>query len=334
MWHDHQPAKDLVGSDFYNTNFFTQGALDAIAAHDAAKPIWLHMMHQAVHTGAARAPPSWESWHTDPDYISALHVLDSGVGNLTNAMKAAGIWDNTLFLLAADNGGDCGLMSGYASNYPLLGRKCTSWDGGTRTAAFVAGGLVSASLHGTTNAGLFHLVDWYPTLCFLAGVDAADDWIDDAGVEHPIDGVNIWPSLSSGGTLTSGHEWLPTTERSIIWDQRQQAITNSSGRKDDNYERASNDNSSSSSTEEHMWKLITIETATNRFHKNGSQYADMSHPCVNSSLPPGARPSWWPPSWCTVCTPEQPCLFDVPSLSRQCSRICAHNCNGTMIIIE
>jgi hypothetical protein len=39
-----------------------------------------------------------------------------------------------------------------------------------------------------------HVADWYPTLCALAGVDAADDWIDPTtNTSHPIDGVDLWP---------------------------------------------------------------------------------------------------------------------------------------------
>jgi arylsulfatase A-like enzyme len=40
------------------------------------------------------------------------------------------MWDTTLLLLWADNGGDN--PGGAASNYPLVGRKCLSWEGGTR----------------------------------------------------------------------------------------------------------------------------------------------------------------------------------------------------------
>jgi arylsulfatase I/J len=80
------------------------------------------------------------------------------------------MWENMLFMVTSDNGGDCGLPAqtnpkvggapGYASNYPLLGRKCTAWDGGTRTAAFVAGGLVPARLRGSVNDALFYITDW------------------------------------------------------------------------------------------------------------------------------------------------------------------------------
>ena len=40
-----------------------------------------------------------------------------------------------------------------------------AWEGGTRTAAFVAGGLVPPRLRGTTNDALFYVTDWYAILC-------------------------------------------------------------------------------------------------------------------------------------------------------------------------
>ena len=217
MWKDHEPAVDLVGGDFYNTNFFTSGATDAIKNRNVSKPFWLHLLHQAVHTGDHRSPPEWEQWPGQPDYMSALHVLDVGIGNLTAQLHESKMWENTIFMLSADNGGDCGYKSGYASNYPLLGRKCQSYDGGTRTAAFVAGGLIPTALHGSVNDDLFHVTDWYHTLTKLAGIDPTDDWTDpETELVHPIDGVDIWPSLM--GTGKPERVWLPTTCRSILWD--------------------------------------------------------------------------------------------------------------------
>jgi hypothetical protein len=74
------------------------------------------------------------------------------------------MWENTLLIFAGDNGGDCGLPAqpeigiggapGACSNFPLLGRKCTSFEGGTRVAALVAGGLIPLALHGTNSTGL------------------------------------------------------------------------------------------------------------------------------------------------------------------------------------
>lgn len=74
-------------------------------------------------------------------------------------LKREGLWENTLVLIWADNGGDN--PGGSASNYPLLGRKCLAWEGGTRVFAMATGGLIPASLHGTVNTQLMHIADWY-----------------------------------------------------------------------------------------------------------------------------------------------------------------------------
>lgn len=85
MWLDHGPAIAGAASDFYNTNFFTSYAVDRVMHRNTSKPFWLHLTHQAVHTGDHRTPPVWELWPGDikKDYISSLYVLDSGIANLT-----------------------------------------------------------------------------------------------------------------------------------------------------------------------------------------------------------------------------------------------------------
>lgn len=87
---------------------------------------------------------------------------------IPNVAVAKGLWDNTLVLIFADNGGDN--PGGSASNYPLLGRKCLAWEGGTRVFAAASGGMIPATLRGTSNAELMHIADWYveSTLSVLA----------------------------------------------------------------------------------------------------------------------------------------------------------------------
>ena len=119
-----------------------------IKNRNASRPFWLHLTYQAVHAPYTDPAP----WELIPDdgrfrsrtYGSMLAVMDSGVANITAALKDGGMWETTLFVLAGDNGGDCGLPAqtnpkvggqpGAASNHPLLGRKCTAFDGGTRVA--------------------------------------------------------------------------------------------------------------------------------------------------------------------------------------------------------
>ena len=153
-------------------------ARDEAAAGANQPPMWLHMSFQAVHGGPWRqdvpaqdALPAINSTShcLDPAYGSATRALDDAVSNITNALKAAGMWDTTLMLVTSDNGGDCGLPShgnvsgqpGSASNHPLLGRKCTAFEGGTRVAAFASGGLLPPAVRGTVNTQLMSVADWY-----------------------------------------------------------------------------------------------------------------------------------------------------------------------------
>ena len=68
-------------------------------------------------------------------------------------------------MFTTDNGGSVGHS---ASNHPLRGTKGTLWEGGTRAVTFLHSPLLSSS-QGTLD-GLFHIVDWTPTLASIAGV--------------------------------------------------------------------------------------------------------------------------------------------------------------------
>ena len=93
--------------------------------------------------------------------------LDVSVHNISQALKENGMWDNTLFIFANDNGEKyiyittltfiaylsmmirCtflsagGATNGFElssnNNYPMRGGKDTLWQGGVRTLAFVRG---------------------------------------------------------------------------------------------------------------------------------------------------------------------------------------------------
>ena len=86
-----------------------------------------------------------------------LHMLDSGVANVTAALTARGLWANTLLLFTADNGG----IGGVGNNHPLRGHKHDPWEGGTRATAFLTGGFLPAALRGTNSGDkLVAIADW------------------------------------------------------------------------------------------------------------------------------------------------------------------------------
>ena len=144
----------------YSTNLYGKLAVEAIAQHDAssaATPLFLYLAFQAVHAPYDKVP----GWNATAacgkmcTYQGMLNDADLYVGKIVAALKANGnMWANTLFVYSSDNGG-----TGAGVNYPLRGEKHTNWEGGMRTAAFVAGGLVPAALRGSTSTVNLHIVE-------------------------------------------------------------------------------------------------------------------------------------------------------------------------------
>ena len=78
------------------------------------------------------------------------------------------------------------------SNAPLRGGKGSAWEGGVRTPAFLAGGLVPDGMRGTTLDGPVAIWDYYATFLSLAGVP------DPTGDPNPLspappDSFDLWP---------------------------------------------------------------------------------------------------------------------------------------------
>ena len=135
MWSDHSPGYEVVDHIYYSANFYTDRAIQLINNRDESKPFYLHQTYQNNHA-PFEDPPIWEqipdssvpSLFWNQTWGSMLNAVDNGVGNITKALKAANMYEDTLIVMTADNGGDC--QHGQpANNFPLKGRKCTSWDG-------------------------------------------------------------------------------------------------------------------------------------------------------------------------------------------------------------
>ena len=146
-------------------------------------------------------------------------VLDEGIANMTSALKAVpGLWARTLIVVSSDNGGPVNAAQGSGNNYPLRGGKHTDFEGGVRLLAFVGGGVVPLQRRGSNFGGLIHLADWYVTFCALWGVDPYDERAHSVGLP-PVDGVDIWPALMSGGGGGAGNESSPRLEVPISINQ-------------------------------------------------------------------------------------------------------------------
>jgi len=214
-WNGTEP---LVTNHEYSTDLFGSLAVEAVKNHDTTKPLFLYLPFQAVHT-----PYDLPQTCTKAPYSKRISCLindaDRWIGELVTALKKKDMYENTLIVYAADNGG-----VGDGNNYPLRGEKHTNWQGGMQAAAFVSGGLVPEALRGTQNNDTFHIVDWYPTFAKLAGVDSTDDPpvmplpVDPSNPKRdiyqgslsfpPLDGQNIWPALVGSSKTPTRQLWL------------------------------------------------------------------------------------------------------------------------------
>lgn len=131
----------------YSTNLFTDRAIQVVEAHhseDADKALFLYLAYQGVHEPRQSPEHYYNAYNesiSDLDrrqFAGMLVALDEGVANVTAALTASTMYDDTLWIVTTDNGGpttECSTTG--QSNYPLRGSKCSIWEGGTRGTSFL-----------------------------------------------------------------------------------------------------------------------------------------------------------------------------------------------------
>ena len=92
-------------------------------------------------------------------YYASTSYFDQQAGRIIDALKQAGQFDNTIFIMAGDNGLSLG-------EHGLLGKQNLYEFGGMHVPLIFAGPGISKG----DSKALAHLFDLYPTLCDLAGI--------------------------------------------------------------------------------------------------------------------------------------------------------------------
>eukprot|EP00966_Prymnesium_polylepis_P137115 3168316-Prymnesium_polylepis.1 len=215
------PAHGLNGTAWVDYLFLNE-TLSIIASHEQAQaPLFLfhafHSIHAPLNAPAelyvdnyAPAPcvdmsmcfKMFGSLRGDDrrSYAAMVSWTDHAIGRVIAALKDKGMWDSTLMVVSADNGGPQYLspvgyqLWGSATNLPLRGGKTSDFEGGIRVNSFVTGGLLPPARRGTTLNELIHFADWFATWCYLAGVDPQDQAAVQNGLPD-IDSINQWPLL-------------------------------------------------------------------------------------------------------------------------------------------
>lgn len=173
-----RPASEEACERSYTTINLTARAVEIIERHAGREaPLFLYFAPSAPHwpLGAPdRLTAPFESTIKDPwrrAYAGMVLGLDEAVANITEALRSARMWDNTLLVFGSDNGGMSQGYDGPGStcgglNFPHRGWKDSLWEGGVRALALAR--LPGGARGGTQYDGLFHIADWMPTIVHAA----------------------------------------------------------------------------------------------------------------------------------------------------------------------
>ncbi len=169
------------------TDLFSQWAVHYIQEQAKTKqPFFLYLAYNAPHD-PIQPPPEWlnnvnkretKISEKRAKLVALIEHMDAGIGQVIEALKDAGVYDNTLILFTSDNGG--ALHHG-AFNGPLRNGKGSMYEGGLRVPMCAVW-----SKHiqpGSRCDEVALTMDLYPTACEAGG----------AQVKHKIDGVSLLP---------------------------------------------------------------------------------------------------------------------------------------------
>ncbi|MCB0070287.1 MAG: sulfatase-like hydrolase/transferase, partial [Caldilineaceae bacterium] len=226
-----QKVFDHVTRGVHSSELFGDAAVDFLRTHDKAAPFMLYVAFMAPHDprtmpreflemydpDAIDLPPNFMAAHPfdngemdvrdeglaakprDPaeirrhiaEYYAMISHLDAQIGRVLDALEETGQADNTIIVFAGDNGLALG-------RHGLMGKQ-SLYDHSVHVPLILAGPGIPA---GAQTDDYAYLLDIYPTLCDLLGVDTPAS----------VDGMSLVPVLRGTG---SGRDQLVFAYRDV-----------------------------------------------------------------------------------------------------------------------
>jgi arylsulfatase A-like enzyme len=186
-WHSNDKANYDEG---YATTLIGEKAAEFVTETAGKQPFLLYVPFNAVHSPYQPPKDSKDEYPnlkgTRKDYASMLTETDHAIGQVVDAVEAAGAMEDTIFIFSSDNGGpEPGKVT---DNGKYRGGKGGLYEGGVRVAAFAAWqGHIPA---GSTVKEPMHVVDVRPTLLKLCGAEQTGD--------KPLDGRDVSAVFAEG----------------------------------------------------------------------------------------------------------------------------------------
>lgn len=158
----------------YLTDYLTDHAVEVIQTNDYKKaPLCMYLAHYGVHSphqAPAERVAKYKNKGLDTQYAvyhAMVESIDNSVGRIMDAIKQAGVEDNTIVMFISDQGG-------YFTNYPLKGGKQAGtalYEGGAKIPFIVK---LPNMEKGRVIDERINTLDVFPTLVELAGGDIKD----------------------------------------------------------------------------------------------------------------------------------------------------------------
>ncbi|XP_076040501.1 arylsulfatase I-like [Oratosquilla oratoria] len=190
----------------YSTTLFGNRSVEIIRKAAAARtrnPFFLVTSFQTVHK-PMEVPQKYVDLYPESlplairKRYAMVTAMDEAVGDMVDALKDEGLFDETIIMFTSDDGGK---EFNEGTNFPLSGGQGSIWEGGTRTAAFVH----SPALGNYNHTEIFHVTDWYKTILSAAhkGIKAGE-FVEEKEEEEEVeeeeelagDGMDQWDALA------------------------------------------------------------------------------------------------------------------------------------------
>ena len=174
------------------------------------QPFFLYLAYNAPHSPLEAKEEDLKKYANIKDekrrtYAAMVHAVDRGVGEVVDALKNTGEFDDTLIIFLSDNGGKLSLG---ANNGPLREGKGSTYEGGYRVPMFF-----HWPEHVPTGQRFEHPVsalDFYPTFVALGGAAIPEG-------KH-LDGKDIWAALVAGRNPRKGDMIYALRHRNVFSD--------------------------------------------------------------------------------------------------------------------
>ena len=194
------------------TDLFTRWSVEYVNRRgqqnrDGQHPFFLYLAYNAPHF-PVQPPAQWlhrvqqREPGIDPiraNLVAFIEHLDDGIGQVIDALKASGQYENTLIIFTSDNGGHLPSMS---NNGPTRDGKQSMYEGGLRVPACVVWPGVTKA--GAVSEQVNLTMDLFPTLLNVAGLKA----------NQPIEGRSFLSTLR-------GQPAPPEPDRPLYFTRRE-----------------------------------------------------------------------------------------------------------------